>query len=181
MKTIMAKTSCALSIVVLLFAGNACKKDSEITDPKQLTDISKTHPFVIVDNTMVRTGPGTQFRTIAMIRRDARVQVVGRDGDWLLIVSKRGNPPGYIEITSVKPGTGEEQDYASPIEGPYELLVDTQVRSGPGLENQVVAEVKKGMKIDVIGEEKGWLRVQSKSGNPPGYVEKSMAKPLAGK
>ncbi|MGZ8426117.1 MAG: SH3 domain-containing protein, partial [Candidatus Binatia bacterium] len=66
------------------------------------------------------------------------------------------------------------------IEGPYELLGDTQVRSAPGRENQVVAEVKKGMKIDVIGEEKGWLRVQSKSGNPPGYVEKSMAKPLPG-
>jgi uncharacterized protein YgiM (DUF1202 family) len=177
----MQKLLCALAIVVLLFAGNACKKTTEITDPKKLTDISQTHPFAIVDNTMVRTGPGQQFRTIAMVRRDARVQVVGRDGDWLLIVSKRGNPPGYIEITSVKPGTGEEQDYASPIDGPYELLVDTQVRSGPGHENQVVAEVKKGMKIDVIGEEKGWLKVQSKSDNPAGYVEKSMAKPLPGK
>ncbi len=178
----MQKFSCALSIVVLLFAGNACKKTTEITDPKQLIDISQTHPFVIVDNTMIRTGPGTQFRTIAVVRRGSKVQVVGRDGDWLLIVSKRGNPPGYIEITSVKPGTGEEQDYASPqVEGPWELLVDTQVRSGPGLENQVVAEVKKGMKMDVIGEEKGWLKVQSKSGNPPGYVERSRAKPLAGK
>ncbi len=177
----MQKLSCALVIVVLLFAGNACKKTGEITDPKRLIDVSQTHPFVIVDNTMVRTGPGTQFRTIAAVRRDSKVQVVGRDGDWLLIVSKRGNPPGYIEMTSVKPGTGEEQDYASAIEGPYELLGDTQVRSAPGLENQVVAEVKKGMKIDVIGEEKGWLRVQSKSGNPPGYIEKSMAKPLPGK
>jgi len=177
----MQKLSCALAIVVLLFAANACKKTSEITDPKQLADVSQTHPFVIVDNTMVRTGPGTQFRTIATVRRDSKVQVVGRDGDWLLIVSKRGNPPGYIEMTSVKPGSGEEQDYASAIEGPYELLVDTQVRSAPGPENQVVAEVKKGMKIDVIGEEKGWLKVQSKSGNPPGYVEKSTAKPLPGK
>ena len=175
----MQKLSCALSIVVLLFAGNGCKKTSEITDPKQVADISQTHPFVIVDNTVVRTGPGQQFKTIAMARRDSKVHVVGRDGDWLLIVSKLGNPPGYIEMKSVRAGTGEEQDYASPqVDGPWELLADTQVRSGPGSENKVVAQVKKGMKINVIGEEKGWLKVESKSGNPPGYVEKSQAKPL---
>jgi uncharacterized protein YgiM (DUF1202 family) len=179
----MQKLSGALSIVVLLFVGNACKKNTEITDPKQVTDISQTHPFVIVDNTMVRTGPGQQFKTIAVVRRDSKVNVVGRDGEWLLIVSKRGNnPPGYIELTTVKPGTAEEQDYASPqVDGPWELLADTQVRSGPGPENKVVAEVKKGMKINVIGEEKSWLKIESKSGNPPGYVEKSQAKPLSGK
>ena len=177
----MQKLSYALAIVALLFVGSACKKDTkptEITDPKKLIDVSQTHPFVIVDDTMVRTGPGTQFRTIAAVRRDSKVSVVGRDGDWVLIVSKRGNPPGYIEMSSVRPGSGEELDYASAIDGPYELVKDTQVRSGPGSDSPVVAEVKKGMKIDVIGEEKGWLRVQSKSGNPPGYVEKSAAKPL---
>jgi uncharacterized protein YgiM (DUF1202 family) len=179
----MRKLPCTLAIVALLFAGSACKKTTktEITDPKELIDVSQTHPFVIVDNTMVRTGPGTQFRTIAAVKRDSKVSVVGRDGDWLLIVSKRGNPPGYIEMSSVRPGTGEELDYASAIEGPYELVKDTEVRSGPGSASPVVAEVKKGMRIDVIGEEKGWLRVQSKSGNPPGYVEKSAAKPMPAK
>lgn len=182
MRLIIPKVSSGLLIVVVLLAGNACKKTTEVTDPKQLTDLSHTYPFVTVENTMVRTGPGPQFRAIAVVRRDSKVQAVGRDGEWLLIVSKRGNAPGYIVMAAVKAGSGEEQDYASPpVEGPNELLADTQVRSGPGLQYQVVANVKKGMKIDVIGEEKGWLKVQSKRGNPPGYIEKSMAKPIPGK
>ena len=182
MQTSLLKISSALLIVVILVAGNACKKTTEITDPKQLTDLSHTYPFVTIDETTVRTGPGPQFRAIAIVRRDSKVQAVGKDGDWLLIVSKRGNAPGYIDMAAVKAGSGEEQDYASPsVEGPHELLADTQVHSGPGVQYQVVASVKKGMKIDVIGEEKGWLKVQSKRGNPPGYIEKSMAKPIVGK
>jgi uncharacterized protein YgiM (DUF1202 family) len=43
----------------------------------------------------------------------------------------------------------------------------------------VVAEIKKGTKINVVDEEKGWLRVESRRGNKPGYVEASIAKPLA--
>jgi uncharacterized protein YgiM (DUF1202 family) len=170
------------SIVLVLFAGNACKKNTEVTDPKQLPDVSQTHPFIVVENTTIRTGPGPQFRTIAMVKQNSKVQAVGKDGEWLLIVSKRGNAPGYVEIAAVKAGSGEEQDYASlpPLEGPYELLADTQVHNGPGLEYPVVSNVKKGMQVMVIGEEKGWLKVQSKQGNPPGFVDKSIAKPKAG-
>ena len=54
------------------------------------------------------------------------------------------------------------------------------MHNGPGLEYPVVSNVKKGMQVTVIGEEKGWLKVQSKQGNPPGFVDKSMAKPKAG-
>jgi uncharacterized protein YraI len=51
------------------------------------------------------------------------------------------------------------------------------VHSGPGLQYPVVANIPKGIKINVTNEEKGWLRVESKQGNPPGYVEASLAKP----
>jgi uncharacterized protein YgiM (DUF1202 family) len=43
----------------------------------------------------------------------------------------------------------------------------------------VVAEIKKGTKINVVDEEKGWLKVESRRGNKPGYVEASIAKPVA--
>jgi uncharacterized protein YgiM (DUF1202 family) len=94
-----------------------------------------------------------------------------------LIVSKKGNAPGYIDMGSVKPATGEEKEAAPAIEGKYQVLVDTQVRSGPGLHYPVVARVKKGMKINVVNEETGWLKVESRQGNPPGYIESTLAKP----
>ncbi len=127
----------------------------------------------------MKSGPGPQFRTIAQIPQNAKVQVVGRDGEWVLIVSKKGNAPGFIELASVKPSSGEEPESPAPkVEGQYETLTGTQVRSGPGLNYPVVAKIGKGTKINVVGEENGWLKVESKRGNKPGYVDASLAQPV---
>jgi uncharacterized protein YgiM (DUF1202 family) len=170
-------------IIILIFLCQlGCKAEQKKPDSKALPDLNaQLRPYVTIENTKLRTGPGPQFRTISEIRRDAKVQVVGRDGDWVLIVSKKGNPPGYIEMTSVEPISGDEKQESSapPAEGKYESLVDTRVYSGPGLHYPVVAEIKKGTKINVVDEEKGWLKIESKRGNKPGYVEASIAKPVA--
>jgi uncharacterized protein YgiM (DUF1202 family) len=167
---------------MILLSLLGCKgSQKEAADSKELPDLNaQIRPYITIDNTKLRTGPGPQFRAIAEIRRDAKVQVVGRDGDWVLIVSKKRNPPGYIEMASIEPSSGVEKQESSapPVEGKYESLVDTRVYSGPGLHYPVVAEIKKGTKINVVDEEKGWLKVESKRGNKPGYVEASIAKPV---
>jgi uncharacterized protein YgiM (DUF1202 family) len=169
-----------VGLMIVLLSIAACKRKQETTSTSDLPDLStQTRPYVTIEATKVRTGPGEQFRVIAEIRPNAKVQAVGRDGEWLLIVSKKGNAPGYIDAGAVKPESGDEQEPAPVTEGKYEVLVDTQVRSGPGLHYPVVANVKKGIKINVVNEEKGWLKVESKQGNPPGYVEASLAKPAA--
>jgi uncharacterized protein YgiM (DUF1202 family) len=169
---------CAL-VSLLSLPLAACKNSGDQVASEDLPDLSKqVRPYVTRENTRVRSGPGEQFKTIGEIKRDAKVHVVGRDGDWLLIVSKKGNAPGYIDIGSAKPGEGEEQEPAGrPVEGRYETLVDTQVRSGPGLHYPVVAEIPKGIKLNVVEEEKGWLKVESKQGRKPGYVDASLTRP----
>lgn len=169
-------------IVLIFLSLLGCKGEQKGADSKALPDLNaQLRPYVTIENTKLRTGPGPQFRAISELRRDAKVQVVGRDGDWVLIVSKKGNPPGYIEMTAIEPSSGDEKPESSapPVEGKYESLVDTRVHSGPGLHYPVVAEIKKGTKINVVDEEKGWLKVESKRGNKPGYVEASIAKPIA--
>jgi uncharacterized protein YgiM (DUF1202 family) len=169
-------------IFLILLSLWGCEgKQKEAVGSKDLPDLNtQIRPYMTIENTRLRTGPGPQFRAIAEIRRDAKVQVVGRDGDWVLIVSKKGNPPGYIEMASIEPSSGDEKQASSapPVEGKYESLVDTQVHSGPGVHYPVVAEIKKGTKINVVDEEKGWLKIESKRGNKPGYVEASIAKPV---
>jgi len=161
---------------MLIALLSACKGKESASKSQELPDLNaQIRSYVTVENTKVRTGPGTQFRTITEIRQNSTVQVVGRDGEWVLIVSKKGNGPGYIETASVKPGTGEEESSTPP--GKYETVVDTQVRSGPGLQHSVVARIKKGTKLNVVNEENGWLKVESKSGKPPGYVDASLARP----
>jgi uncharacterized protein YgiM (DUF1202 family) len=168
-----------LGILTAILALGGCKKSPDTADPRRIPDLNQqSSPFVTVENTRVRTGPGPEFRVIAEIKPKSRVNVVGKDGDWLLIVSKKGNAPGFIEITSVKPSSGDEQEPSTPpIEGKYEVLTNTQVRSGPGLHYPVVADIPRGTAINVVNEEKGWLRVESKRGKQPGYVEASLARP----
>jgi len=172
---------CGVVLWVSLTFG-ACKNSEDKGASDDLPDLNQqTRPYVTVENTKLRSGPGEQFKTIGEIKRNAKVHVVGRDGDWLLIVSKKGNAPGYIDMEAAKPGDGEEQeaDAPRPVEGRYETLVNTQVRSGPGLHYPVVADVPKGIKLNVVAEEKGWLKVESKQGRKPGYVEASLARPEA--
>ena len=172
------KAAICLTVLVSALTLSACKgKDSE---PKDLPDLNaQVRPYITTENTQVKAGPGPQFRTLAQIPQNAKVQVVGRDGDWVLIVSKKGNAPGFIELASVKPSSGEEPESPAPkVEGQFETLTGTHVRSGPGLNYPVVADIGKGTKINVVGEENGWLKVESKRGNKPGYVDASLAKPI---
>jgi uncharacterized protein YgiM (DUF1202 family) len=176
LKMMQVRQPCS-SILMLIALLSACKGKESASKSQELPDLNtQIRSYVTVENTKVRTGPGTQFQTIAEIRQNSTVQVVGRDGEWVLIVSKKGNGPGYIETASVKPGTGEEQESSTPP-GKYEAVVDTQVRSGPGLQHSVVARIKKGTKLNVVNDENGWLKVESKSGKPPGYVDASLVQP----
>lgn len=177
-------------IFSILLSLLGCKENQKQTgESPDLPDLNaQIRPYTTTENTKVRSGPGPQFRAIGEIRREAKVQVVGRDGDWVLIVSKKGNPPGYIEMASVEPTkskaslessrSGEKQQSSAPVAGRYESLVDTRVHSGPGLHYPVLAEIRKGTKLNVVDEEKGWLKVESRRGNKPGYVQASVARPV---
>jgi uncharacterized protein YgiM (DUF1202 family) len=170
--------ACVAALSVLVTVA-ACKRKQDTTSTSDLPDLNtQTRSYVTIENTKVRTGPGNQFRVIGEIKANAKLQVAGRDGEWVLIVSKKGNAPGYIDIGAVRPGTGEEKEPPAQPQDKYEVLVDTHVHSGPGLHYPVVANIRKGIKINVVNEEKGWLKVESKQGNPPGYVEASLAKPV---
>jgi uncharacterized protein YgiM (DUF1202 family) len=166
---------------LILLSLFGCKGEQKDLDSKRLPDLNaQIRPYVTTENSKLRTGPGAHFRAIAEVPPDAKVQVVGRDGDWVLIVSKKGNPPGYIELSSIEPSSGDERAESSPpiVEGKYESLVNTRVHSGPGHHYPVVAEIKKGTKINVVDEEKGWLKVESKRGNKTGYVEASVTRQI---
>jgi uncharacterized protein YgiM (DUF1202 family) len=170
-----------LLITLISLVASGCKGKEQPVALKELPDLNEqTRAYVTLERTKVRAGPGTQFRAIADIGPDAKVNVVGKDGEWVLIVSKKGNAPGYIEMASVKAWEGGAKESLNPnVEGKYEAVTDTQLRSGPGLHYPVVANIAKGTKLNVVEEEKGWLKVESKRGNKPGYVEASLAKPVA--
>lgn len=167
-----------LLIGVIFVNLSACKEKEKVAGLKALPDLNEhARTYMTVENTKVRTGPGPQFKVIADIPSDAKVTAVGRDGDWLLIVSKKGNAPGFIEMAAVQGGGSQRRDATRAAkETKYQTTGDTQVRSGPGLHYPVVADLTKGTKVTVVDNEKGWLKVESKRGNKPGYIDASFAR-----
>ncbi|MGH7816911.1 MAG: SH3 domain-containing protein [Candidatus Binatia bacterium] len=171
-----------LLTAAILLTAFACKGKEKVADMRSLPDLNEhARPYVTIENTKVRAGPGPQFRVLADIPRDARLTAVGRDGEWVLIVSKKGNAPGFVAMASVRAWDGKTREVAdggARSENKYQTVANTPLRSGPGLEYPVVTDLTKGTRINVVEKENGWLRVESKQeGRKPGYVDASYARP----
>ncbi|HLN86566.1 MAG TPA: SH3 domain-containing protein [Candidatus Limnocylindrales bacterium] len=169
-------------VAAILLTTIACKGKDKVADIRSLPDLSQqARPYVTIENTKVRTGPGPQFRVIADVPRDAQLTAVGRDGEWVLIVSKKGNAPGFVPMASVRAADGSARNLArAETKNPskYQTVADTPLRSGPGLQYPVVTDLTKGTLINVVDQENGWLRVESKQeGRKPGYIDASYARP----
>jgi len=173
------KIALGLLTAAMLLAISACKSKEKVADIRSLPDLNDhARPYVAIENTKLRAGPGPQFRVLADIPRDARLTAVGRDGEWVLIVSKKGNAPGFVAMTAVRAWDGKSTESAGVrSENKYQIVADTKLRSGPGLQYPVVADLTKGINITVVDQDNGWLKVESKKGNKPGYLDASYARP----
>ena len=60
--------------------------------------------------------------------------------------------------------------------GSYETTADVPLREGPGNFHEVVTILPKGIQINVVGKEGFWLKVESKHGGKPGYIDEQFAR-----
>lgn len=129
----------------------------------------------------LRSGPGTNYEVVTTIPKGIRVNVVGREGNWLKVESKQGNKPGYIDERYARPletqQIAQSKSSAPSVAGTYRTLRDVELREGPGTKYKVVTPLPAGVKINVVRAEGEWLRVESKRGGKPGYVEKRNVEP----
>ena len=139
-------------------------------------------PYTTTAEAQVRNGPGNDYAVIATIPNNTKVNVVGKEGRWLRIESKRGRQPGYIDEQFVRPlstSTAKASGSRSTMAGAYTTTTTVNLRAGPGTQHKVLRKIPRGVKINVVRAEGDWLRVESKSGNPPGYVHKNYAQRLS--
>jgi hypothetical protein len=59
--------------------------------------------------------------------------------------------------------------------GIYEILRTTKVFAEPSGSSRTVATIPQGTRVTVVGDNGEWLEVQSKSGNPPGFIRRADA------
>ena len=56
------------------------------------------------------------------------------------------------------------------IRGAFQTVRPTQVFSGPSENSELVANISKGTKVNVVDSKDGWLEIRSKHGRPPGFI-----------
>jgi hypothetical protein len=164
-----------------LIGGAGCKSgdrgvvESKETGAATATIADQTHPYMITSDANVRTGPGTQYSIVTTVSKGTRVNVAIQEGDWLKVASRFGRPPGYIHENLARPIDVTVSGGFSNPPAPYLTIRDTSVRQGPGMGYQEVAKIPRNTRVNVVGSEGDWLKVQSKWGNPPGYILKKDA------
>jgi chromosome segregation ATPase len=60
-------------------------------------------------------------------------------------------------------------------QGTYQITRSTQVYSEPSDTSRLIANIKPGIKINVVDSRNGWLEIRSKHGRPPGFVRQTTA------
>jgi uncharacterized protein YraI len=124
----------------------------------------------------LRSGPGANHEVITTLPKGIQINVVGKEGYWLKVESKHGGKPGYIDEQFAKPNapvkTAQVKAPATSVAGPYRTLREIELRQGPGTKHPTVAKIPADITVNVVRAEGDWLRVESKKGGKPGYVEK---------
>lgn len=125
----------------------------------------------------LRAGPGTNHPVITTLPKGIKINVVGKEGYWLKVESKHGDKPGYIEERFARLETTAKKTAPKPatptsVAGAYRTVKDVDLREGPGTKYKVVTKLPAGLKVNVVRAQGDWLRVESKKGGEPGYLEK---------
>jgi chromosome segregation ATPase len=59
------------------------------------------------------------------------------------------------------------------VQGTYKITRSTQIYSEPSDTSRLIANIKPGIKINVVDSRNGWLEIRSKHGRPPGFVRQT--------
>jgi uncharacterized protein YraI len=138
---------------------------------------TKPGTYTTTADVPLRAGPGTNHPVITTLPKGIKINVVGKEGSWLKVESKHGDKPGYIEERFARLETTAKTPApktATPtsVAGAYRTVKDVDLREGPGTKHKVVTKLPAGLKVNVVRAEGDWLRVESKKGGKPGYLEK---------
>jgi SH3-like domain-containing protein len=123
--------------------------------------LSKTAFVTVQYETLnVRVGPGTEYAPFARVKKHYPFRVLKRDSDsgWLQVMDFDGDV-GWITSNPT---------YIS-AEKPYVITqldaVESNVRKGPGTEHEIVFTNTRGVLLEVLKMEDGWLNVRHEDGD----------------
>lgn len=109
----------------------------------------------------VRSGPGTTNEIVWKIEKYHPVKVVKTKGAWVFFEDFEGDR-GWIHKTLLKP-----------VQAIIIKSEKCNIRSGPGLNFEILLTVDKGVPFKVIGKKGAWINVEHADGDA-GWIHKSL-------
>ena len=152
-------------------SGEANHNPFPATEPTAKTNVAKKNPTEILWALFVPNrylGALVAGVIVLIVAATVAVKILRTEG------------PVAENTTSGAKATTDEQEarpvsksstLAAPrVQGTFQTIRATQVFSGPSEDSALVAEIDKGVKINVVGSREGWLEIRSKHGRPPGFI-----------
>jgi SH3-like domain-containing protein len=109
----------------------------------------------------VRSGPGTRYGVVWQVEQYHPVQVIEKKGNWYRFRDFE-NDSGWIHKSLLK-------DIPSVIT----TGATNNVRSGPGMNHDIVFSVEKGVPFKVLSKEGHWIRIEHADGDG-GWIHASL-------
>ena len=112
----------------------------------------------------IRTGPGTNYSVIGVLRKGDQVTRIGQSGKWFQIASSNGSQAWV------------SSKYLASTDGGYDYVEDTvsttmyattgvNIRSGPGTKYSIVGGLNRGDRVTKIGKSGNWTKISWGSGS----------------
>ncbi|MFE8703496.1 SH3 domain-containing protein [Cytobacillus sp. FJAT-54145] len=117
---------------------------------------------ITTDGLRVRSGPGTTFQVIGTVNSGEKVKVLESSGTWLKINTSFGD--GWISKEFTKTQNNQEPVNQKEVEKKTTYGIVTvaslNVRNSPSLQGSIIGKLKKGEKVQILAEDKEWVKIQ---------------------
>lgn len=118
----------------------------------------------------IRSGPSTNYKIIGKAKNGHILKATEKTKDWYRVVYN--GKTGYVQKNFVKVSNSQNKSSNEQniiiAEGPAEVTANKlNVRTGPGVNNSVVRQVKKGNILAIIAKDTntGWFKIKFKNGD----------------
>ncbi|WP_100486105.1 SH3 domain-containing protein [Sporolactobacillus pectinivorans] len=129
--------------------------------PAQSVQKVSAYTGVTTDNLNVRFLPNVKGTVLTTLKKGSTVTVTGKTSDgWLQISYKSGS--AYVSSAYVNTsGSDIQQEKVAPPKTLYTAKTtdNLNVRSGASTSNKILATLKKGSSVDVVGTSGSWLEI----------------------
>jgi mannosyl-glycoprotein endo-beta-N-acetylglucosaminidase len=154
---ILSRNNSGWARVRFLPSGNTAYVQS-----KYLESCKSYTAYISKDNTLLREGPATSFKSKGKLNRGTKVTVLTHGHAFDYVSTPKGK--GYIRNSCLT--TAKTNGRTAHIKNPRNKTVN--LRKGPGKNYKVLAEYRPGTKVTLLQKGKAWSKISVRG--KTGYI-----------